>query len=109
MKDEINRIHQILLDTHSFYLTGTIQRWIGSVIHKIEHYKVEHQEVLKEATTLLELALWKANLDGNVGGILEQTEVRTTRRQLKRARKEKCVTSGASIVIKNVLPFLKLE
>eukprot|EP00984_Skeletonema_dohrnii_P027112 scaffold16563_cov87-Skeletonema_dohrnii-CCMP3373.AAC.4 len=95
MKDEINRIHQILLNYHSFYQTGAIQRWIGSVIHKIEHYKVEHQVVLKEATTLLELALWKANLDGNVGGILEQTEVRTTRRQLKRARKEKCVTSGA--------------
>ncbi|KAK1742707.1 hypothetical protein QTG54_006304 [Skeletonema marinoi] len=35
MKDEINQIHQILLDTHSFYLTGTIQRWIGSVIHKM--------------------------------------------------------------------------
>jgi hypothetical protein len=27
----------------------------------------------------------------------------------KSARKERCITSGASIVIKNVLPFLKLE
>ena len=56
--------------------------------------------------SLLELALWKANLDV---GTLEQEGVRTTRGQRKRARKERSVTSGASIVIKNVLPFLKLE
>jgi len=64
---------------------------------------------LKETITLLELALWKANLDENSGGLLEQEGVRTTRGQRKRARKERCVTSGASIVIKNVLPFLQLE
>ena len=61
-----------------------------------------------EATTLLELALWKANLDGNEGG-LEREAVRTKRGHRKRARKEISVTSGASIVIKNVLPFLMLE
>ena len=63
---------------------------------------------MKEATTLLELALWKDNLNDNEGGLLEREGVRTTRRQLKRARKEICVTSGASIVIKNALPFLTL-
>eukprot|EP00984_Skeletonema_dohrnii_P009601 scaffold3676_cov103-Skeletonema_dohrnii-CCMP3373.AAC.2 len=105
MKGEINRINQALPNSNARGKTPEIREWVRSVICRIDHYKTEHRSLLKEAATLLELALWKANL----GGILEQTEVRTTRRQLKRARKEKCVTSGASIVIKNVLPFLKLE
>mmetsp|Transcript_21687 Transcript_21687/g.34017 ORF Transcript_21687/g.34017 Transcript_21687/m.34017 type:complete len:82 (+) Transcript_21687:1-246(+) len=78
-----------------------------SVIRRLNHYKTEHHQILKEATTLLELALWKANLDDNEGG--EREGVRTTRGSRKRARKEICVTSGASIVIKNVLPFLVLK
>eukprot|EP00573_Skeletonema_grethae_P000936 CAMPEP_0201688944 /NCGR_PEP_ID=MMETSP0578-20130828/2607_1 /ASSEMBLY_ACC=CAM_ASM_000663 /TAXON_ID=267565 /ORGANISM="Skeletonema grethea, Strain CCMP 1804" /LENGTH=316 /DNA_ID=CAMNT_0048173429 /DNA_START=675 /DNA_END=1623 /DNA_ORIENTATION=- len=46
--------------------------------------------MLKEATTLLELALWKVNLDDKEGG--EREGVRTTRGRRKRARKEICVT-----------------
>ncbi len=57
---------------------------------------------------MLELALWKAKIDDKEGGIIQQERVRSTRRHIKRARKERCVTSGASIVIKNVLPFLVL-
>jgi len=64
---------------------------------------------LKEATTLPELALWKANLRYNMGGVVEKEGVRTTRGKRKRARKEICITSGASIVIRNVLPFLQLK
>jgi predicted NAD-dependent protein-ADP-ribosyltransferase YbiA (DUF1768 family) len=76
----------------------------------IEHYKSEHYISLKEAMSLLELALWKANLDDNVGDDAAAREGRrVTRRQRKRARKDRCITSGASVVIKNVLPFLKLE
>ena len=79
------------------------------VISRLDHYKVAHMQLLKEATTLLELALWKANLDENDGGSFEKDGVRTTRGRRKRARKEICVTSGASIVIKNVLPFLEMK
>jgi predicted NAD-dependent protein-ADP-ribosyltransferase YbiA (DUF1768 family) len=76
----------------------------------IEHYKSEHYISLKEAMSLLELALWKANLDDNVGDDAAAREGRRVkRRQRKRARKDRCITSGASVVIKNVLPFLKLE
>ena len=77
----------------------------------MEHYKTQHNTLLKEATTLLELALWKAKLDDNQAdgdGVPHQDGVRVTRGRVKRARKERCVTSGASIVIKNVLPFLQL-
>ena len=100
MMREINRINRVLpLATN---------QWMSAVIRRLNHYKVEHYKLLKEATTLLELALWKANLDDNEGGALEKEGVRT-RRQLKRARKEVIITSGASIVIKNVLPFLELK
>ena len=79
-----------------------------SVIRRLDHYKVEHKAMLKEATTLLELALWKADLNVKEEGV-EREGVRTTRGRRKRARKEICITSGASIVIKNVLPFLQIR
>ncbi len=107
LKGEINRINETLPTTTK---TSAIEQWMRTVISRLEHFKAEHHKMLKEATTLLELALWKANLDdneGGEGGVLEREGVRTTRGQRKRARKEICVTSGASIVIKNVLPFLK--
>ena len=43
-----------------------LEAWIVTVIERMDHYKSEHRLLLKEAMTLLELALWKANLgDGN--------------------------------------------
>ena len=74
------------------------------VIDRMEHYKVEHKLLLKEALTILELALWKANLDEN-----DVNESELTMFQRKRARQECRITSGASIVIKNVLPFLQVD
>jgi hypothetical protein len=75
----------------------------------MEHYRTEHQTLLNEAMTLLELALWKANLRENEAGYATQDGVRVTRGERKRKRNDRCITSGASIVIKNVLPFLALE
>ncbi len=80
--------------------SGTIRRWIERVLRRM------HLMLLKEATTILELALWKVNLVENDGA---GEGARVTRGQRNRARQEQRVTSGASIVIKNVLPFLKLE
>ena len=111
MNEEINRINQVLPTTPSVWneKTVVIQEWMESVFHQLNHYKVEHNKLLKEATTLLELALWKANLDDSEGGEGDREGVRMTRGSRKRARKEICVTCGASIVIKNVLPFLVLK
>eukprot|EP00985_Skeletonema_marinoi_P013198 scaffold6520_cov140-Skeletonema_marinoi.AAC.2 len=108
MMDEINRINQVL-PVNFREKTAAIQLWIQSAISQLDHYKAEHKALLKEATTLLELALWKANLDDNEGGLIHKEGVRITRGRRKRARKEICVTSGASIVIKNVLSFLQFE
>ena len=122
MYEEINSINQILPNADAGYYDEddilnvyegekdqAIRRWIRSVLHKIVHYKAEHRRILSEAATLLELAIWKANLDDTDGDRIVSEGVRTTRGSVKRARRELCVTSGASIVIKNVLPFLELK
>eukprot|EP00986_Skeletonema_menzelii_P010178 scaffold4862_cov133-Skeletonema_menzelii.AAC.7 len=95
MKDGIDRINRTLSNTEHYSKTGAIR----SLTHRLDYYKAKHNELLKEATTLLDLVLWKANLDDYEGG--KREGVRTTRRQRKRTRKEIRVTSGASIVIKN--------
>ncbi len=108
MKNEIDRINRDLPYTPADEKTFEIQQWMERVLERIEYYKSKHSALLKETTTLLELDLWKANLDDNVG-YASASGVRVTRGQRKRARKDRCITSGASIVIKNVLPFLELE
>eukprot|EP00985_Skeletonema_marinoi_P017112 scaffold9326_cov84-Skeletonema_marinoi.AAC.1 len=77
-----------------------------SVLRRLEHYKHEHHLLLKEAAALLELALWKANLDeddpleANISNLsLDNTSTS--------ARKKRRITSGAGVVIKGVLPFLR--
>ena len=72
MKEEIDRINQTLPDTPSGWdnaaaKTTAIRQWIRSVLLHMEHYKVEHKVLVKEAMTLLELALWKAKLLQRMG------------------------------------------
>ena len=109
IQEEIDRINQTLPNTPA--KTTAIQHWIKRVLQRIEHYKNEHQILLKEATTLLELALWKAKLLNkteekkcNVDEVTNKAKV-----DADAAREEHRVTCGASIVIKNVLPFLALK
>eukprot|EP00984_Skeletonema_dohrnii_P034479 scaffold33569_cov84-Skeletonema_dohrnii-CCMP3373.AAC.13 len=105
MRGEINRINQVLPITP--LKTEAIQQWIRSVICRIDHYKSEHKALLKEATTLLELALWKANLEEKE----DHGEVKAKRVKIdiQSKRNERRITSGANIIIKNVLPFLELK
>ena len=85
-------------------------QWIQSVISKINHYKAEHRALLKEATALLELALWKAKLDYfKVVGPGEKKVAKKAKIDVGEARKEAHITSGSDIIIKNVLPFLELD
>ena len=107
MNNEINRINSVL-PTITRGKTEVIQQWMESVINRLDHCKAEYQKLLKEATTLLELALWKANIDDNEGGQLEREGVRTTRGSRKRARRECLIIASADVVIENVLLFLQL-
>ena len=100
MMDEINRINQVLPTREWGDKTQAIQQWMESAFRRLDNHKWEHRRLLKEATTLLELALWKANLADNEGVDVETGG--------QRERQELRVTSGASIVINSVLPFLQL-
>ena len=116
--DEINRINRILPEIpHQRYSnnnkTKAIQRWIRSVIDRMEHYKTEHKVLVKEAMALLELALWKAKLLNEEGMQCEADEEKKPKKakidKEESIRAEHRVTCGANIVIKNVLPFLALK
>jgi len=127
MKGEINRINQVLPDTVAQEKTPVIQQWMRSFIRQFDHYKNEHKALLKEATSLLELALWKAKIEKNeedaLGDVITKKakiDVQSKRSESRITseansiiknfkRSENRITSGANIVIKNVLPFLELK
>jgi hypothetical protein len=68
--------------------------------------------LVKEATALLELALWKAKLveanDETKRDTHDEKAAKKPKMDVESARKELRVISGVDIIIKNVLPFLKL-
>lgn len=109
LKEEVIRINRVLRNTPHSKKTTTIQQWIESVLQQIKGYKSEHNKLLTEATTLLELALWKAKLDedkseeGPLDGKAKRSKI-----DHESVREERRITSGASVVITNVLPFLQL-
>ena len=101
----INRINQVLPNTPANEKTDKIRQWMNSVIDRLDHYKAEHYRYAKEGMTLLELALWKAKLgekEDNCG------EGRSKKAKVdgELSRRDKRITCGANMVIKNVLPFL---
>ena len=62
-KAEINRINEVLpLSGERTDRTTPIMEWIQSVHARMVRYKREHYAVLKEAMTILELALWRVRL-----------------------------------------------
>jgi hypothetical protein len=108
MNQEIDRINQVLPDTPPLEKADAIQEWIRSVINRIKRYKAEHNRLLKEAMTQLELAVWKAKLDEVMAHSLEAQPAKKAKIDTESVRIERRITSGAKIIIKNVLPFLQL-
>ena len=106
MNAEINRINQVFPNT-AYGKTNVIRHWMESLLDKLDHYKVEHNRYVKEGITLLELALWKAKLGEQEDNSVEE-RTKNAKVDATSARKERRITCGADIVIKNVLPFLKL-
>jgi hypothetical protein len=73
----------------------------------MERYKADYNLLLKEALTLLELALWKAKLDvEKEGDSLKGDKAKVDTDSVRKVRRVKC---GADIIIRNVLPILQLE
>ena len=79
-----------------------------STLNKMDRYKAEHHRYVKEGITLLELAVWKANLDEKEEHA-EEGRTKKAKVDAESYRRDKRITCGADTVIKNVLPFLQLE
>ena len=78
--------------------------WLSDAKSKLSYYEDEYQQ-LKEATTTLELALWKTKLDGlGKGGIAMSNKKRKHDGSDIRSRCR--ISSGADIVIQHVLSYL---
>jgi hypothetical protein len=73
------------------------EMWRNETLTKIEYYESEYEK-LKESTTLLELALWKMNIDASSTDNSVAMEV-DKRLQCR-------ISCGAEYVIENVLPYL---
>jgi hypothetical protein len=111
MNKEIDLINHVLPNTHPREKTDAIRLWIRSVIDRMEHCKAEHHELLKEDMTQLELAVWKAKLDVDEESerdTLDGKAAKKAKIDMESVRKERRITSGADIIIRNVLPFLQL-
>eukprot|EP00984_Skeletonema_dohrnii_P010277 scaffold3999_cov138-Skeletonema_dohrnii-CCMP3373.AAC.12 len=94
MRGEINRINQALPPTP---------------MHEARPQRYENGSLLKEATALLELALWKAKIEEKEEGSLGEVKAKKAKIDMQSKRSERRIISGANIVIKNVLPFLELK
>ena len=110
MSEEIKRIDRVLPNTDAGdFLPNVggkarvIRVWITSVHHKMEHYKAEHCTLLKEAATTLELALWKSRLGGDNNDVPAEGD------ENGRAECRNNCGADMSIIISNVLLFLKIE
>jgi hypothetical protein len=121
INNEIDLINRHLPTTPADEKTTFIRWQMERVMRRIDHYKSEHYALLKDAMTLLELALWKAKLpkygDEELSVLCALLNAKLTMRQLAHwkaksdeefmAIREKAhVTCGANIIIPHVLSFL---
>ena len=104
----VGQINRELPNTLSVEKTIVIRLWIRSVINMLKHFKAEHNRLLKGHMTQLELAVWKAKLDERDDDSAQRVQIKRVKIDEESSRREKRITSGADIIIKNVLPFLKL-
>ena len=81
---------------------GDKKAWLDSARSKLVQYEVEYR-TLKEATTLLELALWKFKMD-------DESNSKNKRKRTEESDsdyRDQCrVSCSADIVIEHVLPYL---
>ena len=80
------------------------QNFITEVKTKLAHYETEYQN-LKEATSLVELVLWKHKMNDHILG--EKKRRRKKTKIEESSIREQCrISCGADIVIQQMLPYL---
>ena len=109
MITEINRINQVLPNTPADDKTEVIRQWMALLLDKMDHYNAEHRRYVKEGISLLELAIWKTKLGEKEDNSGKGSSRKKAKIDVESYRRDKRMTCGADMVIKNVLPFLQLE
>ena len=117
MNDLLGSVNQNLLNDEQ--KASSINLWLASVHTKIDHFRIEHNSLLKEALSLLELALWKVKIDEHAEccvHLAPAKKAKMTEFQVNRKRDSELTSiddriscrleCGANVVIENVLPFL---
>jgi len=74
------------------------RNWLNHIRSKLSQYEDEYSK-LKEATSLLELTLWKMELN-------DQTKEERQNKKMKIDREQYRISCGADTVIQHVLPYL---
>jgi hypothetical protein len=93
-----------IIQTADFNWGGN-RRILPEIQSKLDHFECEFPK-LKEATTILELTLWKTRLDDNCikeNTTLHQKKIKVDETSLRQHCR---VTCGADVIIGHVLPFL---
>ena len=87
--------------------TGVRQRrdFITEVTAKLAHYEAEYHN-LKEAMSLLELALWKQKMNDHILGEKKRHRKKTKIDDSNSIREQSRISCGADIVIQHMLPYL---
>eukprot|EP00984_Skeletonema_dohrnii_P026747 scaffold16139_cov77-Skeletonema_dohrnii-CCMP3373.AAC.1 len=95
MKAEIDQINQDLplSRVRGVDKTTAIQEWMQSVLDSTEQYKVAHSAMLKECMSVLELAVWMANI----------VEAEKEREIDNKKKKAVAATSSASASLEEIL------
>jgi len=81
------------------------RNFIAEVQDHLVHYENEYR-TLKEATTLLELALWKKKMDDHCQERNEKRRAKRVKIEESASRQMCRVGCGADVVIEHVLPYL---
>jgi hypothetical protein len=89
----------------SDYVNFNRQAWHDETLTKLEYYESEHQK-LKESTSLLELALWKARISSVVHGKAMSGGNKKMKIDQSEFRLQCRISCGADHVVKNVWPYL---
>ena len=79
--------------------------WLDGIKSKLILYEAEYHR-LKEATSLLELSLWKMELDDHKG---QDKKGGRQKKKKKIDRDQYRVSCGADIVIQHILPYLLVD
>eukprot|EP00980_Cylindrotheca_fusiformis_P005130 scaffold1087_cov136-Cylindrotheca_fusiformis.AAC.16 len=81
-----------------YYFWNVRKRHIDRIHCKLEEYE------LVEATTLLELAIWKAKMEES--SCCKEDDLETS---MEISREQSRITCGADIILMNIVPFLRKE